>query len=104
MLFSNLAYAAGAVNYAPVKHYGGMSYFVMRDGGRCRFVKNNAYPDGAIPEAKFAVVRENPGLGMEFGKPLYSHYMDDPERFHFLGNPDGYEEEILGMLQIVDSL
>lgn len=104
MLFSNLAYAAGKVNYDPVRHYSGMTYFVRRENGRNSFVRNENYPAAAVPAPKFALVKENARLGIEFGKPVYQNYIEHPERFHFLGNPDGYENEIMNMLHVVDTL
>lgn len=102
MLFSNLAYAASYNHYKPVEHYVGMAYYVMRENGHLRFVKNPHYAN--LPEPKFTVVRENPRLGILFGKSLYHGYREHPELFRYLGNPDGFEKEILGMLEPVASL
>lgn len=103
MFFSNLAYAGSYNHYNPVTHYKGMGYYVLRENGVLRFEKNERYGSN-LPAPKFAVVTENPRFGIEFGKPVYYSYKENPEAFHFLGNPDGYEDEIFGMLRLVDSI
>lgn len=104
LVFSNLCYVPCPVNYAPVKHYHGMSHYVMREKGRLSFPKNPHYGKVPMPEPKFAVVRENPRLGVKFGKPVYGFYRENPSAYHFLGSPDGYGEDILSMLEMVKSI
>lgn len=103
MLFSNLAYGPCPVLYDSVKHYGGMGYYVFRENGKLSFRLNGNYGSIPMPAVKFATVRENPGLGIAFGLPVYQSYVANPAAFHFLGHPDGYEEEIMSMLHFVDS-
>lgn len=104
MLFSNLAYGPCKVLYDQVRHYGGMGYFAFREKGALSFRMNEKYKNVPMPALKFATVKENPRLGIQFGLPVYRSYMDNPDAFHFLGHPDGYEEEIVSMLNFVDSL
>ena len=60
--------------------------------------------DVHMPPLRFVTGKGDPRLGIEFGLPVYRSYMDNPEAFHFLGHPDGYEDEIMSMLNFVDSL
>ena len=57
-----------------------------------------------VPKAKFATVKENPHLGIQFGLPVYESYKKNPEAFEFLGKPDGFVDEIMSMLVYHDEL
>lgn len=96
LVFSNLAYVPCPVHYGPVKHFHGMSFYVMKKDNEIRLEANGRYVD--VPAPKFATVKENPGLGIKFGVPVYESYMKNPEAFKFLGNPDPYVDEIMSML------
>lgn len=102
LVFSNLAYVPCPVNYAPVKHFHGMSFYVMMENGEVKLKANDRYVD--VPGAKFATVKENPHLGIQFGLPVYESYKKNPEAFEFLGKPDGYVDEIMSMLVYHDEL
>ncbi len=97
MIFSNLAYVPCGIDYAPVKKHSGMVVYGMDHFGALDLVKNPNYKD--IPEIRFAVPTENPKLGITFGKPVYSSYLENPAAFDFLGNIDPYVSEIMGMLK-----
>ena len=96
LVFSNLAYVPCLVHYGPVKHFHGMSFYVMKKDNEIRLEANGRYVD--VPAPKFATVKENPGLGIKFGVPVYESYMKNPEAFKFLGDPDPYVDEIMSML------
>ena len=96
LVFSNLAYVPCPVHYGPVKHFHGMSFYVMKKDNEIRLEANGRYVD--VPAPKFATVKENPGLGIKFGVPVYESYMKNPEAFKFLGDPDPYVDEIMSML------
>ena len=96
LVFSNLAYVPCPVHYEPVKHFHGMSFYVMKKDNEIRLEANGRYVD--VPAPKFATVKENPGLGIKFGVPVYESYMKNPEAFKFLGDPDPYVDEIMSML------
>lgn len=96
LVFSNLAYIPCPVNYDPVKYYHGMSYYIVMKDGKTELKFNERYKN--VPEPKFAQVKENPYLGIQFGKPVYQSYKENPDAFHFLKEPDAYVNEIMSML------
>lgn len=102
LVFSNLAYVPCPVNYDPVKHYHGMSYYITKKDGKTELECNKKYRD--VPEPRFAGVKENPRLGIRFGKPVYQSFLESPEAFHFLKDPDSYVDEILSMLDYREQL
>lgn len=102
LVFSNLAYVPCPVNYAPVKYFHGMSYYVTKENGEVRLKLNDRYID--VPKPKFATVKENPALGIKFGLPVYKSYRENPGAFEFLGKPDKYVDEIMSMLVYHDTL
>ena len=102
LVFSNLAYVPCPVNYEPVKYYHGMSYYIMKKDGEPELKYNARYRD--VPKPKFAGVRENPQLGILFGKPVYQSFKENPDAFRFLGEPDSYVEEIMSMLDYRERL
>lgn len=102
LVFSNLAYVPCPVHYGPVKQFHGMSFYVMVENGEVKLKANDKYVD--VPKAKFATVKENPHLGIQFGLPVYESYKKNPEAFEFLGKPDGFVDEIMSMLVYHDKL
>ena len=102
MVFSNLAYVSCPVHYDAVQHYHGMSYYVVNDDNKIEAKLNDRYAN--VPKAKFARVKENKHLGIQFGLPVYKSYQQNPDAFDFLGNPDPYVDEILSMLDYTESL
>lgn len=102
LVFSNLAYAPCPVAYDSVKHYHGMSWYIMREEGKISAVPNPNYQD--VPAPRFAKIRENPHLGIQFGHPVYNAYRENPQAFDFLGNPDPYVDEIMSMLDFKTTL
>lgn len=102
LVFSNLAYVPCPVTYDSVRYYHGMSYYVLKENGQIRVVPNPHYVDA--PKPKYAIVKENQKLGVQFGHPVYQAYKEHPDAFNFLGNPDPYVHEIMNMLDIKDTL
>jgi glucose-6-phosphate isomerase len=102
MIFSNLAYIPCPVNYTPVKHYHGMAYYNLKEGGNIKAAPNPRYQGG--PPPKFASVRENPAMGITFGKPAYESFRANPDTFDYLGKPEAYRDEIMSMLTIKETL
>lgn len=102
LIFSNLAYVPCPVAYDSVKHYHGMSWYVLKENGKVRLLRNPNYPDAPAP--KFAAVKENPEFGIRFGHPVYREYCQNPDAFAFLGTPDPYIDEIMSMLDIKNTL
>lgn len=102
LVFSNLAYVPCPVHYDPVKHYHGMSYYLMKKGGEITAEFNSRYQN--VPQPKFATVKENSRLGIRFGTPVYQSYKENPEAFRFLAEPDQYVDEIMSMLDYREQL
>ena len=96
MIFSNLAYVPCPVFYDAVRHYHGMSFYVLKKDGEVVIQGNPLYPQ--VPKPKFATIRENETLGIKFGCPVYESFLKNPDAFDFLGNPDSYIENIMSML------
>lgn len=102
MVFSNLAYVPCPVFYTAVQHFHGMSYYLLKNDGKVEPRLNKHYPK--TPAAKFAKVKENERLGIQFGLPVYQSYKQNPSAFDFLGNPDPYIDEIMSMLVYKENL
>lgn len=98
LVFSNLAFVSCLVAYDPVRKYHGMSYYITKENGVLKPVFNENYKNLKMPKAKNAVVKENPEFGIKFGVPVYQSFVNNPEAFDFLGNPDNYVDEIMDML------
>lgn len=96
LVFSNLAYVPCPIHYGPVKHYTGMACYVLRENGKTTVVPNPRY--AGAPQPRYATVKQNPRLGVQFGLPVYESYRNHPGAFEFLGAVDGYEDEIMSML------
>ncbi len=102
MVFSNLAYVPCPVSYSQVKYYHGMSYYAMKGNGKVEVRLNPRYSH--MPEVKYATVKENKALGIQFGLPVYQSFQENPEAFRFLGEPDAFVEPIMSMLDYHKSL
>jgi glucose-6-phosphate isomerase len=96
MVFSNIAVVACPLFYGPVKANNGMSHYLLKKDGKLAAVKNPAY--GKAPQAKFVTVRDNPDMGMVFNKPVYQSFIENPEKFNYLLNPEGHEDTMMSML------
>lgn len=96
LVFSNLAYVPCPVNYNPVRYYHGMCYYIIKKDKEIELERNLRYQE--VPEPKFAGVKENPHLGIQFGKPVYQSFRENPNSFRFLREPDSYVDEIMSML------
>ena len=84
--------------YEPVTHYHGMGYYIKKDGEKLVFEKNLNY--ATLPPVKLATVQENPSLGIKFGKPVYHSFLENPDAFGYLGNPDENLDAVMDMLII----
>lgn len=102
MIFSNLAYKPCPVFYDSVKYYHGMSYYVLNDNGTLKAEKNAHY--SFVPKMKYAHVQENESLGIKFCKPIYQSFKQDPDAFNYLRDPDLHNDEIMLMLNFIESI
>jgi glucose-6-phosphate isomerase len=101
-IFGAFAYVPCTVSYDPVKYYHGMGYYIKKEGEKTKVVPNLCYNN--LPAPKFAVVKENPELGIKFGFPVYNSFKQNPDAFDFLGNADKYTDEIMSMLDMKNTL
>jgi glucose-6-phosphate isomerase len=96
MIFSNLAYEPCPIHYDAIRFHHGMSYYIFNENENVTIKRNKNYSE--LPEPKFARIKQNRDLGIEFGKPVYQSFLENPAAFDFLGNPDPYMDEIMSML------
>jgi glucose-6-phosphate isomerase len=101
-IFGSFAYVPCTIAYDPVKHYHGMGYYIKKAEGDTDAVPNGRYKN--LPAPKFARVRENPKLGIQFGLPVYNSFKRNPDAFAFLEKPAQYFDEILSMLDMKNTL
>lgn len=104
LVFSNLAYKPCPVLYDSVKCYHGMSCYIMKKDGKIYAELNRNYQEGAVPDIRFATVKERPGLGVRFGTPVYRSFKQNPEAFNFLGHPDRHIDEIMDAFVFHDTI
>jgi glucose-6-phosphate isomerase len=102
LIFSNLAFIPCPIHYDPVKHYHGMSYYIMKEQGKLKVTANGHH--SKKPPLKFARVKENPKLGITFGIPVYQSFRKNPDAFDYLGKPDVYRDKIMSMLDMKQTL
>ena len=88
LLFSNIAVVSCPLYYQPIKDKHGLSVYLLRTDEGISYVKNPSY--GALPEARLVEPKENPLLGIRFGKPVYGEFVKAPEKFDFLLHPEEY--------------
>ena len=97
MIFGNLAVDSCAIYYEPIKNMQGLCVYVLKDGEQTVFVSNNHYK--GVPEVRILYPKENPGLGITFGNPIYGQFIKEPEKFDFLVNPGKYEVTMMEMVK-----
>jgi glucose-6-phosphate isomerase len=98
LVFSNVAYTPAPVIYDSVRAHRGMAYYVMEDRGGVSTVQNPRYDLVSLPRPKYATVHEDPSLGSDFSVPAYLNFMERPESYGHLPNPDPYIDRIMDLL------
>lgn len=97
LVFSNIAYKPCPVIYDSVKMHHGMAYYVFKGkDGSIEVRRNSSYDH--LPEPRFAGVREDHKLGINFSRGAYWNFLDAPDLFDFLPHPDGYIDRIMSLL------
>lgn len=96
MIFSNIAVISCPLHYEPIQQRHGLSNYVVKENGTINFVSNPNYRN--VPAIHAVSPRENPSLGITFGKPVYESFISHPEKFNFLVHPASYEHDINQML------
>ena len=95
MAFGNLA-APSPLFYEPIQKKHGFGYYVLKINGHVVFVPNARYRN--LPQLKIAKAQENKDMGISFDTPLYTSFINEPERFDYLSNPEKYELQIDALL------
>jgi glucose-6-phosphate isomerase, archaeal len=96
MVFSNIAVISCPLHYEPIKKKHGLSNYVLKTGQEPEFVLNANYKQ--VPQITKVIPKENPVLGITFGKPVYEAFISAPQKFDFLLNPAKYEHDMNTML------
>lgn len=97
-MFSNLAVVSCPLHYEPVQQKHGLAVYVLKDGDSFHINPNENYRN--LPPCQIAEPVENPALGIEFGVPCYTTFINHPERYDFLLHPDSYMDSMNKMTKI----
>lgn len=97
LLFSNIAVVACPMHYEPIKQKHGLGAYVLRENGQLKFIKNSNYHH--VPDIQVVEPKQNPVLGITFGKPVYREFIRTPKKFDFLLHPKMYLDEMEDMIK-----
>lgn len=97
MIFNNVCTLENKSDYSLVQRHHGMPWYVIKENGQLKFVKNPSYKMH-IPEPRMMRVKENEEYGILFNNPVYHEFLKRPQVFSFLENPIGKVENIMNML------
>lgn len=101
LVFSNVAYKPCPVLYESVRAHHGMAYYVFAGADGTLDVRpNGSYAGAGVPEPRFATVRDDPSLGIDFAHGAYENFVSNPDAFDNLPHPDAYVERIMALLDI----
>lgn len=77
-------------DYRGVRAHKGVAWFPMAENGELRFIHNNNYSPCSLVVKKPRVYRE---FGLEPGKPVYTQFRENPDRFMFVSDPQSAQEK-----------
>lgn len=85
----NMSFGAWCVrdygfDYDDVRSHGGVAWFPIAKDGKIEFEKNNAYN---TEECIIKSPRQYTELGIEKGKPIYTQFVENADKFLFVSNP-----------------
>lgn len=95
LVFSNIAVVSCPMHYEPIREKHGLGIYVLRENGELSFVNNPHYQH--VPPLQVVEPKQNPDLGITFGKPVYRAFVNAPEKFDFLLHPDRYPDAMEDM-------
>lgn len=93
LVFSNIASSANKSDYTPIKSKHGMCYYAGRENGKLTVCVNPNYSN--VPQPKILRPKESEALGITFHTSLYRQFLAQPSRYFYVGNPVGFEAEIM---------
>lgn len=96
MLFGNLA-APCPLNYEAIQHHHGFFTYVLDISGERVFVQNQAYEN--LPKIRVIRAKESSKHGVTRALSLNESFIQSPEKFVYLNNPERYIEEIETLLE-----
>lgn len=89
LVMSNWVAEGFASVYGPIKELGGGAYFeLVSDVEEGRFVVNSRYQP--TPRLSARQVMDLPEYGLISGRPMYLAFLEAPEKFTYLTNPEHY--------------
>lgn len=89
LVMSNWVAEGFASVYGPIKELGGGAYFeLVSDGEEGLFVVNPRYQP--TPRLSARQVIDLPEYGLVSGRPMYLAFLEAPEKFTYLTNPEHY--------------
>ena len=96
LVFSNIAVVSCPIHYEPIRRKHGLAVYAQREGDVVNLIPNPYYQH--VPTPQRVLPKENPALGITFGRPVYESFLQDSEKFEFLIHPAAYESEMRLML------
>ncbi len=97
MAFGNLA-APSPLDYGPTNEKHGLGVYILKDEeGNVQYVPNPNYKN--LPEIKVMQAVEAPELGADKTISIYDNYVNHPEKFEHLYEPEKYEEKIWSLIR-----
>ena len=97
MAFGNLAIPC-PLNYEAIQKKRGFFTYVMKQNDKLILLPNRAYKK--TPDVQIVSATEDATLGMDFHKPLYRSFIEDPLKFSYLDKPEAYVERIEALIGI----
>lgn len=97
LVFSNLAVISCPLLYQPISDKHGLSYYLIEKSGQLNFVKNNHYQ--SIPHLINVTPKADTDLGITFGLPIYQSFINFPNKYAFLTDPNSYYGDIMKLIQ-----
>lgn len=96
LVFSNIAVVSCPMFYDPIRKKHGLANYLLCSSSTNELVKNNNYHN--IPEIKKIRPKDDPILGITFGRSVYKAFIHDPEKFNYLLDPAPYLDKMNEML------
>lgn len=88
LVMANWVAAGFSSLYQPMAKLGGAAYYEVRVQGVSTFVANPRYD--YVPQLQRRLARQYPQLGLVKGVPLYQAFLENPETFRYLTDPELY--------------